>query len=198
MIDPAELNLISRIRQGDELCWQQVIELFEGRLLAFAKSRVGNQSLAEDIVQDTFVGFLTSLPNYDEKQTSLESFLFRITAYKITDALRKQGRRPNIQINDEDPPLLGEARKASSMARSKERGSEKREILKNILDQLISQWKTEQNYDRLKCCELLFVRGWTNKKVAVALNLTEQQVANHKQSVIQKLKKDSLTDEFPI
>ncbi|MBL4885299.1 MAG: sigma-70 family RNA polymerase sigma factor [Planctomycetaceae bacterium] len=195
MIDPAELNLISRIRQGDELCWQQVIELFEGRLLAFAKSRVGNQSLAEDIVQDTFVGFLTSLPNYDENQSSLESFLFRITAHKITDALRKKGRRPSVQMSDDSPSIAGNARKASSMARSRERGSEKRDSIKRLLEQLISQWKSDQNYDRLKCCELLFARGWTNKKVAAELNFTEQQVANHKQSVMQKLKNECKIEE---
>lgn len=195
MNNTVELNLISRIRQGNEISWQQVIEQFEGRLLAFAKSRVGNQALAEDIVQEAFVGFLTSLPNYDEKQSSLESFLFRITAHKITDALRKKGRRPSVQFADDSPSLPGGARKASSMARSRERGSQKREAIAKILQQLISQWKAERNYDRLRCCELLFIRGWTNKKVSQVLNITEQQVANHKQSVIQKLKNECEIDE---
>ena len=30
------------------------------------------------------------------------------------------------------------------------------------------------------CIELLFVRGWANKDVAVELDITEQQVANFK------------------
>ncbi len=190
MDNPAEQNLIDRIRQGDENSWQDVIDLYEGRLLAFAKSRVGNLSLAEDIVQEAFVGFLTSLPNYDETQSSLESFLFRITAHKITDALRKQGRRPSIQLSDDSSPLPGDARKASSLARSKEGGSQKRLAIANLLREMIDQWKADCNYERLKCNELLFVRGWSNKKVAEVLNLTEQQVANHKQVVVQRLKKE--------
>jgi len=190
MHDSAELNLIDRIRQGDENSWQDVIDLYEGRLLAFAKSRVGNLSLAEDIVQEAFVGFLTSLPNYDEQQSSLESFLFRITAHKITDALRKQGRRPSIQLNDDSSPLPGDARKASSMARSKEGGNQKRVAIAKLLRGMITQWKTDRNYEKLMCNELLFVQGWPNKKVAEILDLTEQQVANHKQAVIQRLKKE--------
>ena len=36
--------------------------------------------------------------------------------------------------------------------------------------------------------ELLFVRGWANKKVAAKLDLTEQQVANFKFEFLAKLR----------
>ena len=40
--------------------------------------------------------------------------------------------------------------------------------------------------ERLKCMELLFVRGWPNKEVAAKLGITEQAVANYKhQTVVQ-------------
>lgn len=38
---------------------------YEGRLLAFVESRIRNRSTSEDIVQEAFIGFLNSLPNYD-------------------------------------------------------------------------------------------------------------------------------------
>ena len=76
--------LIDRIRGGDEGAWDDLIARYEGRLLAFAESRLRRRAAAEDVVQETFVGFLTSLPNFDGKR-SLESYLFAICAYKLTD-----------------------------------------------------------------------------------------------------------------
>ena len=60
--------LIDRIRGGDEPAWGELIERYEGRLLAFVESRLGRRGPSEDIVQETFLGFLNSLPNFDGKR----------------------------------------------------------------------------------------------------------------------------------
>ena len=43
----------------------------------------GRSGWAEDVVQETFLGFLTSLPHYDEKR-DMEAYLFSIAAHKLT------------------------------------------------------------------------------------------------------------------
>ena len=48
-------------------------------------------SEAEDIVQETFLGLLRSIPNYDRAR-SLETYLFAILRHKLSDHFRKQGR----------------------------------------------------------------------------------------------------------
>ena len=53
--------LVSRIRDGDEAAWDDLIARYEGRLLAFVNRRLSNRSASEDIVQEAFVGFLHSL-----------------------------------------------------------------------------------------------------------------------------------------
>jgi RNA polymerase sigma-70 factor (ECF subfamily) len=70
----AEKLLIRQVRDGDDRAWQQLIERFEGRLLAFVDSRLHDRASSEDAVQETFIGFLTSLPNYDEDR-DLEAYL---------------------------------------------------------------------------------------------------------------------------
>src|SRR5690606_17002875 len=121
--DAADRALVSRIRAGDAEAWRECIDRYEGRLLAFVVSRLGNRATAEDVVQETFVGFLTSLPNYDEN-TPLESFLFAIAAHKLTDVLRREGRRPTLPLladeTQSDPQIPARSRVASSMARSRE------------------------------------------------------------------------------
>jgi len=187
--DEANLLLIDRVRQGDADAWAEVIARFEGRLLAFVERRLGNRASSEDVVQETFLGFLVSLPNYDPA-TPLENFLFAIAAHKLTDVLRREGRRPAIPLAAVDagaePP--SPVRMASSLVRSGERRGLEEQMLRDTLQQLIQTWIERSEYERLKCMELLFVRGWANKDVAARLGISEQAVANHKHAVVRKLK----------
>jgi RNA polymerase sigma-70 factor, ECF subfamily len=188
----AESLLIAAVRRGHEDAWQELIDLYEGRLLAFVGSRLSNRTAAEDIVQETFLGFLVSLPNYKE-ETPLETYLFSIAAHKLTDALRRKQRRPTIPLLVEDSQgrwtePVGKGRRASSLAQSRERRVAEEQVIKTALRSLIASWKEEGDYMRLKCMELLFVLGWPNKIVAERLGITEQDVANHKHFVVAKLK----------
>ncbi len=182
-----ELLLIERVQQGEERAWEDLIARYEGRLLAFAESRLRNRGVSEDIVQETFIGFLNSLPNYDRRRP-LESYLFSICAYKLTDHLRREGRRPTISLTqsssaDSSSPwqiVSGRARGASSIARSGERKRLEERAIVDALANQIQKWQSNGDWVKLKCIELIFVVGKTNKEVAELLEITEQQVANFK------------------
>lgn len=183
----ADQILVDRISQGEEQAWEDLIGRYEGRLLAFVESRLRNRSASEDIVQETFVGFLNSLPNYDRKRP-LESYLFSICAYKLTDYLRREGRRPAISLsqnasdNSSSPwqIISAHARGASSIARSGERKSLEETAIVDALRSQIEKWQERGDWVKLMCIELLFVVGHGNKEAAEALDITEQQVANFK------------------
>lgn len=184
--------LLGSIRAGDASAWEQFIARYEARLLAFARSRLHDEGRSEDVVQETFIGFLTSLPNYDAA-TPIEAFLFSIAAHKLTDALRRMGRRqalpllmPNPDGADIEP--AGPARRASSLFRSRDLRKAEEEVLKTRLTELINVWLQTGYFERLKCAELLFVLGWPNKRVAEELAISEQDVANHKAFIVGKLK----------
>lgn len=190
--DAADRLLVARIRQGESGAWQECIERFEGRLLAFSESRLRNRATSEDVVQDTFLGFLTALPNYDDN-TPLESFLFAIAAHKLTDVLRKQGRRPLLSgmTSGSDSPgeePVARGRVASSMARSRELRTREEQVIAECLRELIQTWLERAEIERLTCMELLFVLGYANKDAAARLGISEQAVANHKYFVVAKLK----------
>jgi RNA polymerase sigma-70 factor (ECF subfamily) len=187
-----EALLIRQVRDGDAGAWRQLIERFEGRLIAFVDSRLRDRAASEDVVQETFIGFLTSLPHYDEKR-DMEAYLFSIAAHKLTDHLRKQGRRPIDQFGSDDhgrplEEVPGGARPASSIARSGERREAEERLLTDSMGQLVREWLSKGDFDRLRCLELLIVKGWANKDVARYLNLTEQAVASYKFQTIGRLK----------
>jgi RNA polymerase sigma-70 factor (ECF subfamily) len=188
----AETLLIRQVRSGDTRAWRQLIERYEGRLIAFVDSRLRDRAASEDVVQETFVGFLTSLPHYDEKR-DMEAYLFSIAAHKLTDHLRKQGRRPIDQFGSDDhgrplDEVPGGGRAASSIARSDERRDAEVRMLTEAMGTLVREWLAKGDFDRLRCLELLIVKGWANKDVAKYLNMTEQAVASYKFQTIGRLK----------
>ena len=196
--DHAEDPLVSSVRTGDAEAWQALIDRFEGRLLAFAQTRVGERGAAEDIVQETFLGFLTSLPNYDSRQP-LESYLFAICAYKITDQLRRAGRRPYLKTghaggdsegggtHDLFAGLLG-GRGASSIVRSVERKRLEETAIAAAIAETVARWKQRGDWTKLRCVESLFVTGTSNREVARQTGLSEQQVANYKSDFLIRMK----------
>ncbi len=198
--------LIRRIREGEADAWNELIARFEGRLLVYVESRVRDRATAEDVVQEAFIGFLTSLPNYDRRRP-LEGYLFSIAAHKLTDLLRRQQRRPTMPLQ---PPgsgssgwqADGKARAASSIARSSERRTLEQSAVAAACAEQIDHWRRHGQWEKLKCAELLFVRGWLNKEIAGKLKISEQTVANHKHEFLAKLcaavRKQGLPEEiFP-
>ena len=198
--------LIERIREGDGDAWNDLITRFEGRLLAFVRGRVRSRQAAEDVVQETFIGLLTSLPNFDSRRP-LENYLFSIAAHKLTDLLRREGRRPTVPLipgsnrpNAWEPPA--DVRAPSSIARSSERRHIEESALLEGMQHQIQRWQKKGDWQRIHCLELLLIRGRSNKDVAAELGISEQTVANHKFQFLAALrnavKKQELSEDvFP-
>lgn len=193
--------LIQRIRAGEAEGWGELIDRFEGRLLAFVDTRLRRRAASEDVVQETFIGFLNSLPNYDTNR-SLESYLFSIAAHKLTDHLRREGRRPALPLagsgsSQEEWDLPSSQRPASSIARSGERRGLEEQALAASLAQQLAHWRDRGDWDKICCMELLFVRGLANKEVAATLSISEQTVANHKFDFLARLRSTVRQQDLP-
>ncbi len=200
-LSAAEALLIGRIRQGDAAAWQELIDRFQGRLLAFVDARLGSRSASEDVVQETLLGFHNSLPNFDDSRP-LESYLFSIAAHKLTDYLRREGRRPTIPLasglsSDDWEMPDRRARGASSMLRSGERRELELGAMVSALKEQIARWRQRGDWEKLQCIELIVVRGWANKEVAAALGISEQAVANYKSDFLSRLKTLIVRQQLP-
>jgi RNA polymerase sigma-70 factor (ECF subfamily) len=182
--------LIQQIRQGDSRAWETLIARYEGRLLAFVQRRLRDRAASEDVVQETFVGFLNSLPNFDDRR-ELQTYLFTIASHKLTDHLRRSGRHPLRSLSEANADLLDQQLDhnptASSRARSDERKELEREAIVRCLGQLLRSWQERGEWTRLKVLELLWVKGLPNRDVASFLGVSEQQVANYRFAAVKKL-----------
>ncbi len=192
MADQADQFLVEQIRDGSEIAWKQLIDRYEGRLLAFARSRIASIADAEDTVQDTFIGFLQSLSRYDTAR-SLETYLFTILRYKITDYLRSSSsgvRKLETQADDwweEATPSLRDS--PSTAAAQAESAAAQEHILAEGLRRLIRDLRDRDAFEDLQIVELLFYAGRRNNGVAELLDVDEKHVAGVKYRAIQRIQK---------
>ena len=85
--------------------------------------------------------------------------------------------------------MPGGGRPASSIARSGERRELEEDALAHGIAEQIDHWREKGDWEKVKCMELLFVRGAANKEVSATLGITEQQVANFKFDFLDRLRK---------
>ncbi len=115
-------------------------------------------------------------------------------SYKLTDHLRREGRRPATAFASPDGSSDGAQqapapfRAVSSIARSVERRDTEELALVEALREQIQKWKSKEDWLKLRCIELLFVTGMSNKEIAEKLSITEQQVANYKSDFLIRTK----------
>jgi RNA polymerase sigma-70 factor (ECF subfamily) len=69
-------------------------------LLRYAQLQLRNESLAEDVVSETFLAILEK-PEAFEGRSSLRTYATGILKFKIIDVIRKKGREVHIEPLDE-------------------------------------------------------------------------------------------------
>jgi len=185
----ADMLLVRRIRNGDERAWELLIARYGGRLHAFVSRKLSDSASIDDVVQDTFLGFHLSLPHFDETR-SIESYLFAICGFKITDQLRRSQKISFQKMSSQEVLIESpeRARMVSSLYRSGERKLEEEKKITRVLAADIQKWKAQEDWMKLMCIELLFVSRLSNKAIAEKLALTEQKVANYKSDYLIRLK----------
>ncbi len=188
----ADEFLVDQIRQGDQGAWRELIARYQGRLLAFARSRIARFSDAEDLVQETFIGFTQSLDHYDRNR-SLETYLFTILRYKLCDQLRsKKMAAINAPEDDEgwwDQILPPTGETPSGVAVRAEAVRVQESVLADVLRRLIHELRDRDAFDDLQVIELVFYAGWRNLQVAELLEIDQKSVAGIKFRAIAKLQK---------
>lgn len=183
----AERFRLEQVRAGQADAWAQLVDRYQGRLLAFARSRTRQPADAEDLVQETFISFVRALPSFRE-QASLETYLFNILRRKVIDAFR--GRRTAVCLlhdvmpadadDDSTEPIqqvAGAAPTASWYVGSREQLDRQHDALTDALGDLVRRFQEELNFRDLKLAEMLFYGQIRNKDAAEIAGVNEKQVA---------------------
>lgn len=188
----ADHFLIEQIREGSEAAWRRLIDRYAGRLTAFARARTASLADAEDLVQETFVGFLQSLTHYDTTRP-LETYLFTILRYKLYDLLRQRKATVLSEPSDSqgwwDQVVPGSTETPSGIAATAEAQGQQEQLLSDVLRQLIYELRDRDAFGDLQVIELAFFAGQRNLDIADLLDIDQKAVAGIKFRAIQKLQK---------
>ena len=188
----ADHFLIQQIRKGNESAWRQLIDRYTGRLLAFARARTSSLSDAEDLVQESFVGFLQSASHFDTSR-SLETYLFTILRHKLYDLLRQRKTKVVFEPADAegwwDRIVLGTTETPSGHAVNLETQQNQARLLGVILKRLIREMRDRDAFNDLQVIELTFFAGMRNLDIASLLDIDQKAVAGVKFRAIGRLQK---------
>jgi RNA polymerase sigma-70 factor (ECF subfamily) len=105
MLAPAEEDdLLRRLRAGDEDAFATLVERHHAPMIRLALSFVRRREVAEEVVQDTWLGLLRGLDRF-EGRSSLQTWLYRI----LVNRARSTGVREQRNVAVADPGATLEA-----------------------------------------------------------------------------------------
>ena len=107
MVDE-DVRLMLAFRDGDERAFDALFERWAGRVLRFVERMVGEASVAEDLVQETFVRVWRARERY-QPEARFSTWLFTIAGNAARNELRRPFHRaPHDRVDDaeEGAPLV--------------------------------------------------------------------------------------------
>ncbi|MEM8783986.1 MAG: sigma-70 family RNA polymerase sigma factor [Planctomycetota bacterium] len=185
-LSEADRLLLDGVRRGDAEAWRQLVSLYQGRLVAFARSSSRDPASAEDLVQETFLAFLQSLHRY-RGDAGLETYLFTILRRRVIDQFR--GRRPadSMQAATEDQ-LTSRDPSPSFYIRRDEDATGAQQELVGALRALAHGLQEKQRFDDLLVVDLVFTSGLGNQDIATRAGVTGSRVGVVKHRALQRLR----------
>jgi len=83
-----DLRLVERLRSGDEAAFMSLVERYRPSMLRIARMYVPTPAVAEEVVQDAWLGVLRGLAGF-EGRSSLRTWIFRI----LVNTAKSRGQR---------------------------------------------------------------------------------------------------------
>ena len=72
-----DARLVRALKSGDEAAFEALIDAYSSSLLRVARAYVGSRAVAEEVVQETWLGVLRGLDRF-EGRSSLKTWIFKI------------------------------------------------------------------------------------------------------------------------
>ena len=90
MIDH-DADLVARMRAGDESAFAELVRRYQPRLLRLARTMVPSTAIAEEVVQETWLGVVRGVDKF-EGRSSFKTWLYRILANRARSAGGREQR----------------------------------------------------------------------------------------------------------
>lgn len=170
------IELIRKLRKGSHEAFNTCYDIYADRLYGFILVHTKSPSVAEDIVQETFLKLWSSKEKLTE-EGDFKSMLFTIAGNLIIDTFRKQINKPEFEdyIKYFDNEIVAD------------NSSEEIIYYDEFLEKLTLSKRLLTEGQR-HIFELSRESGLSNKEIASKLGITEQTVKNHLSAALKTLR----------
>jgi RNA polymerase sigma-70 factor, ECF subfamily len=91
-----DVELLGRLRNGDEEAFVMLVGRYQQPMMRLARSFVPSQAVAEEAVQDTWMGVVRGVEGF-QGRSSFKTWLFRILVNRARSAGSRE--KPNVPID---------------------------------------------------------------------------------------------------
>jgi RNA polymerase sigma-70 factor, ECF subfamily len=96
-------TLVAAMRRGDEAAFVEVVERYHPALARLARVYVSDHSVAEEVVQETWLAVLRGIRNF-EGRSSFKTWLFRILINRAKTGSQREARSVSFSALDGEEP----------------------------------------------------------------------------------------------
>ncbi len=177
--DP-DIEAMARLRDGDDLALNEIMDRWSARVGSFLVRYVGNETDAVDLAQETFVGVYRARISYTPK-AKFSTWLFGIATNLARQRMRWRRRHPEVALeldheaNREEHPSLVQGRTPGHDVLQTERARAVREAVLALPEDL-REAVTLFEYEDLSHAEIASIAGCSAKAVETRLYRARQQL----------------------
>jgi RNA polymerase sigma-70 factor (ECF subfamily) len=189
---PDDAAVVAGLRRGDETVFTDLVNAYSRPLLRLAQDFVRTRSVAEEVVQDTWLAVLNGIDRFEER-SSLKTWVFRILVNKAkTRGVREARTVPfsALAVGDEESAVPEDRFRGpddewpghwASPPRALSTMPEQRLLDREASEHLVATLGTLPDSQRV-VVTLRDVAGWDADEVCDALGLSEtnQRVLLHR------------------
>ena len=151
-----------RFLEGDDEGIVEIIREYKDGLILYLNGYVGNISVAEDLVEDTFFRIVTKKPKFSGR-SNFKTWLYAIGRNVALDSLRKRKNTAKHSVTDGEKTL-------------KENAAFERAYLEHELKIMLHKAMQNIPAEYRRVLHLKFFEGFSNGEIAIILGKSVAQV----------------------
>jgi RNA polymerase sigma-70 factor (ECF subfamily) len=182
-------TLVIQVARGNPAALEVLYDRYASTVLGISVKVIGDQAVAEDVLQETFWRVWQSAGTYQSQRGSFTGWLFRIARNLAIDAYRRRNVRPQavVRAADQDPlidetpdPDIDVAEQAQSILKNRQ--------IRKALASLPGVQR--------QVIEMAYFYGMTRQEIAEATGEALGTIHTRARLALQKLRGEFERDEF--
>lgn len=181
--------LVTQVARGNSGALEALYDRYAARVLGISLKIIGDQALAEDILQETFWRVWQSAATFQPQLGPFTSWLFRIARNLAIDAYRRRNVRPQVFMgaNGSDPILDATPDPDMDVA-------EQAQLI--LQSQRVRQALNSLPAVQRQVIEMAYFNGMTRQEIAEATGEALGTIHTRARLALQKLRGELEREEF--